>query len=71
MIDALSRVYFNTIMLILYLSAIETLICYTEIELKRVYFLRFCTKYETWFSKYRIELTVTLSSTNTTKLFPE
>ena len=36
-------------------------------ELNRVYFLRFCTKYNTWFSKYRIELIVALSLTNATK----
>ena len=35
-------------------------------EFNRVYFLRFCSKYETWFSKYRIELLVALSSTNAT-----
>ena len=32
-----------------------------------VYFLRFCTKYDTLFSNYRIELIVALSSTNATK----
>ena len=37
------------------------------VEFNRVYFLRFCTKYDTWFSKYRIELIVDLSSTNATK----
>ena len=40
--------------------------CHTEIELNRVYFLWSCTKYITRFSKYRIELIVALSSTNTT-----
>ena len=38
---------FNTLMIILYLSAIETLICYRDIEFNSVYFLRFCTKYDT------------------------
>ena len=57
-----NRVYFNTPLLILYLSAIETLICHTEIEFNRVYFLRFCTKYRTPFSKYRIDFVVALSS---------
>ena len=36
-------------------------------KFNRVYILRFCTKYDTWFSKYRIELIVALSSTNATK----
>ena len=40
----------------MYLSGIETFICHGEIEFNRVYFLRFCTKYYTWFSKYAIEL---------------
>ena len=39
--------YFNTLLLIIYLSAIKTLICHTEIEIHRVYFLRVCTKYLT------------------------
>ena len=38
---------FNISLLIIYLSAIETLICHTEIEVDRVYFHRFCTKYKT------------------------
>ena len=33
-----------------------------------VYFLRFCTKYDTRFSKYHIGLIVALSLTNATKL---
>ena len=33
----------------------ETLICLTEIEIDRVYFLRFCTKYDTRFSKYGLQ----------------
>ena len=45
----------------------ETLNCHTEIEVDRVHFLRFCTKYDTRFSKYGIELIVSLSSTNATK----
>ena len=43
----------------IYLSAIEKLICYTEIEADKVYFLRFCTKCLS--SKYGIELIVALS----------
>ena len=54
-------------LLIIYLSAIETLICHTEIEVDRVYFLPFCTKYDTRFSKYGIEFIVALSSTNAKK----
>ena len=34
-----------------------------------VYFLRFCTKCDAWFSKYGIELIVALSSTNATKRY--
>ena len=60
-------VYFNTLFLIMHLSAIETLICQREIHFDSIHFLRFCTKYDTWFAKYRIELIVALSSTNTTK----
>ena len=52
----------------MYLSAIEILICYTKIEVNRVYFLRFCTKYDTCFSKYGLGLIVALSSTNATKV---
>ena len=52
----------------MYLSAMETLICLREIEFDRAYFLRFCTKYDICFSKYRIKLIVALSSTNTTKI---
>ena len=59
--------YFDTLLLIIYLSAIETLICHKEIEFNRVYFLRFCTKYHTWFSNYHMELIVALSSINATK----
>ena len=40
-------VYFKIHLIIIYLSAIETLICHTEIEVNRVYFLQFCTKYLT------------------------
>ena len=39
-------------------------------EFNSIFFLRFCTKYNTWFSKYRIELIVALSSTNATKMKP-
>ena len=52
---------------VIYLSAIETHICHTEIEVNRVYLLRSGTKYDTWFSKYDIKLVVALSSTNVTK----
>ena len=44
-------VYFNSPLLMLSLSAIETPSCPTEIEFNRVYFIRFCTTYHTWFSK--------------------
>ena len=37
-------------------------------ECYRVYFLQFCTNYDTRFSKYRIEYIVALSSTNATKI---
>ena len=45
----------------------ETLFCHTEIEVNKICFLRFCTKYPTRFSKYGIALLVALSSTNATK----
>ena len=48
-------------------SAIETLICRREMSLIGSTSFGFCTKYDTWFSKYRIELIVALSSTNATK----
>ena len=51
-----------------YLSAIETLICHTDIEVNRAYFFRFCTKYLMLFLKYGVELIVALSSTNAIKL---
>ena len=44
------QVYFNTALLIIYVSAIETPICHREIKFNRVYFLRFCSKYDTRFS---------------------
>ena len=40
-----------------------------KFSFKGFYCLRFCTKYDTWFSKYRIELKMALSSTNATKLY--
>ena len=40
-------IQFNILLLIIYLSAIETLIFHTEIEVNKVYFLQFCTKYRT------------------------
>ena len=60
-------VYFNIPLFIICSSAIETLIYYTEIKVNRVYFLQFCTKYFTSFSKYLIKLIVALSSTKDTK----
>ena len=60
-------IHFNTPLLIIYLSSIETLICHRDIEFDRLHFLQFCTNYDTLFSKYRIELIVALSSTNATK----
>ena len=56
-----SPVFFKISLLIMYLSAIKTLICHTEIGVDRVYFLRFCTKYDIRFSKYGIEHIATLS----------
>ena len=38
---------FNILLLIIYFTAIETIICHTEIEVNRVYFLRFFTKFLT------------------------
>ena len=52
---------------IIYLIVIKTLICHTEIEVDTVYSPRICTKYDTCFSKYSVELMLTLSSTNATK----
>ena len=44
-------------------------VCITvPIEYYRVYFLVFCTNYDTQFSKYYIELIVALSSTNPAKM---
>ena len=39
--------YFKTMLLIKYLSAIETLICHREIEFNSVYCLRIITIYDT------------------------
>ena len=39
--------------LIIYMRALKTLICCREIGFNRFYCLRFCTKYNTQFSKYR------------------
>ena len=39
--------YFNTQIFIVYLRAIEKLICHRENEFNRVFFLRFCTNYDT------------------------
>ena len=62
-------VHFDTLLLMIYSSDIETLIGHGEIEFYRIYFLRFCTKYVTRFSKYRIELIVVFSSRNATKIY--
>ena len=43
-----SRIFY-TPLLIICLSAIETLVCHRKIEFDTVYFLRFCTKYDMWF----------------------
>ena len=61
-------VYFNISLLIIYLSAIGKVICPTEIGVDRVYFLRFCTKYDTGFSKFGNEFMVALSSTTETTI---
>ena len=42
-------VYFNTLLLIIYLSAIEMPICHKEIEFHRVQLFRFFTKYDICF----------------------
>ena len=47
MINCPDPVYFNTPLLIIYLSAIETLTCQREIDFNGVYFLWFWTKYDT------------------------
>ena len=67
MIDA--SIQFNTSLWIICLSGIETPKFQREIEFNRVYFLPFCTKYVTWFSKYHTELIVALSSTNRCLIF--
>ena len=46
--------YFYTPLLIIYFSAIETLICHTEIEVDRVYFLQFYTKYDRIYMVFKI-----------------
>ena len=48
-----------SISIIIYFSAIKTLICYGEIEFDN-YFLQFCTKYDTRFCKYSFEPKVTI-----------
>ena len=55
-------VYFHTLLLIMYLSAIETLICRRKMSLIGS-IPPVLHKYDTRFSKYRIELIVALSST--------
>ena len=51
---------------LVYMSAMETFICHSEIEFEKVYFLWFCTSYDPWFSKYCTELIVASSFTNAT-----
>ena len=53
-------VYFNTLLLIIYLSAIETLVCCREMSLIGSTSFGFA-------QKYGIELKVALPSTNATK----
>ena len=61
-------VYFHTLLLFIYLSAIERLICRREMSLIGSTFFGFAQNtMHAWFSKYRIELIVAMSSTNTTK----
>ena len=60
-------VYFNTLLLIINLSSVETLDCRREMSLIGSTSFGFCTKYDTRFSKYDIELMVALYSTNATK----
>ena len=42
----LANTDFNTSLLIIHFSAVETLICHKEIEFNRVYFLRFRKNYD-------------------------
>ena len=49
------------------LCAIDILICHAEIEVNSFFFLRFCTKYLKWLSKYGIDFIVVSSSTNAKK----
>ena len=49
MIDTLMQLILIQRLLIVYLSNIESLICRSEIEFKRVSFIQFCTKYDTRF----------------------
>ena len=57
-------VYFNNLLLIMRLSAIERFICYTKITFIMVYHLWPCT----WSSKYCTKLTVALPTTNAIKM---
>ena len=61
-------VYFHKLFLIIFLSAIERLICRREMSLIGPTSFDFAQKYDTWFSKYHIELIVALSSTNAKKI---
>ena len=66
-IDALV-VYSNTLLLIIYFSAIETPVCRREMSLIWSTSFGFCTKYDTGFPKYGIEFIVALSSTNAKRI---
>ena len=61
-------VYFNTLFLIIYWSATETLIWHREMSFIGSTYFGFAQKKIHDFSKYRIELIVALSSTNATKI---
>ena len=65
-------VYFNTPLLFIYLSAIESRICHRKIEGLLLLVLQKKKKYDGpykyRFSKYCTELIVALSSTNVTKM---
>ena len=52
MIDAFIQFYFNTLLLMIYLSAIETFLI-KKLSLIGFTSFGFAWKYDTWFSKYR------------------
>ena len=60
-------VYFNTLLLIIYVSAIETFICRRGMSLIGSTSFGFAQNTIHDFSKYSIKLIVALSSTNATK----